>query len=418
MPLDDQRSSAQSAEWREGVHRTVIFNVKYSPNLGDGVIAQCLETELAAAHPQIQALSIDLANRKEFTARASAKRSRQLALLACLPVWLRKWLVPKLLLAIVRLRYVRDWRSDVAEADSVIFGGGALLADADQNFPIKLSEAMEVCRGYGLPVVISCVGASQGWSADGLHRFRRTLLRTKLVSTSFRDPVSAGIWRDYLFPASALPAQIALDPGLLSETVYGRPEIPDPVSNRQRVGICITDPLVLQLHSERRHDRRFIREWLRESTERLAASGLKVVVFTNGSGEDEDFKATLQVQLGGIADISFAPHFREPRELVHFIAGLDTVIGHRLHACIVAYAYRIPAIGLTWDRKLDHFFRLTQRMDYLLNPNEASPLELVELVRSGLADPPNEEIHAHCVDACRQSIANLRSLLLELRPAS
>lgn len=400
------------------MHRTVIFNVKYSPNLGDGVIAQCLETELAAAHPQIQVSSIDLANRKKFNVGASARRSRRLAFLARLPVGLRKWLVPQLLLAIVRMRYVRDWRSDVADADSAIFGGGALLADADQNFPIKLSEAMEVCRGRGLPVAISCVGASEGWSEGGLHRVRSALLRTKLASTSFRDPVSAGIWRDYLFPTSTLPAQIALDPGLLSESVYGRPDVPDPVNDRQRVGICITDPLVLQLHSERRHDRRFIGEWLRESAERLAASGHEIVLFTNGSGEDEDFKATLQAQLRGIAGVSFAPHFREPKELVHFIAGLDTVVAHRLHACIVAYAYRIPAIGLTWDRKLDHFFRLTDRMGYLLNPNEASPLELVELVGGGLADPPDEDIHKRCVNDCRQSIASLRSLLLELGPAS
>ena len=45
----------------------VLFNLKYSPNLGDGVIALCLENELRRHFVSWDVRSIDLAGRSEWT---------------------------------------------------------------------------------------------------------------------------------------------------------------------------------------------------------------------------------------------------------------------------------------------------------------------------------------------------------------
>jgi hypothetical protein len=49
-----------------GLHRIVIFNVKYSSNLGDGLIALCLESAIRTALPGAAVDSQDLAGRTKF----------------------------------------------------------------------------------------------------------------------------------------------------------------------------------------------------------------------------------------------------------------------------------------------------------------------------------------------------------------
>ncbi|MEL6386946.1 MAG: polysaccharide pyruvyl transferase family protein, partial [Pseudomonadota bacterium] len=55
-----------------------IFNVKYSPNLGDGVIADCLEAALRRHLPGADIQSCDLAGRTAFG--EGLNRSRALAM--------------------------------------------------------------------------------------------------------------------------------------------------------------------------------------------------------------------------------------------------------------------------------------------------------------------------------------------------
>ena len=43
--------------------KIALLNVKFSPNLGDGLLSECLERELAEALPGATVVSIDLAGR-------------------------------------------------------------------------------------------------------------------------------------------------------------------------------------------------------------------------------------------------------------------------------------------------------------------------------------------------------------------
>jgi hypothetical protein len=59
--------------------RIALLNVKYSPNLGDGLLSECLEAELAhtfqAIAPGTQVFSIDLAGRRAYPAIAPSRRA-------------------------------------------------------------------------------------------------------------------------------------------------------------------------------------------------------------------------------------------------------------------------------------------------------------------------------------------------------
>ncbi len=55
--------------------KIVVFNVKYSENLGDGLLAQCIEAGLIRGAGHIEVETIDLAGREGFGMGGSGRRA-------------------------------------------------------------------------------------------------------------------------------------------------------------------------------------------------------------------------------------------------------------------------------------------------------------------------------------------------------
>ena len=390
--------------------RVAIFNVKYSPNLGDGVIAECLEDYVGASRKVASVLSIDLAGRTRFDPASGRSRALVLKALEMLPGRLRALLLPIVISAVVRSRLRPEWQRLLRDCDVAVIGGGALLADADQNFPIKLGNAIALCAELGIPVAIAHVGVQRGWSRGGKRTFTSALSRATLVKLTVRDQESIDNFIAEFGECFGRPER-ALDPGLLACDTYGPVERPEQVSGRKRIGLCITSPLVLRLHGGAEAGTRNLRFWLRAVASLLARSGHEVLLFTNGSPEDEAFADELAADLEAVAHVERAPRFGEPQALVRFIAGLDCVVAHRLHACIVAFSYRIPMVGLVWDRKLGSFLRTVSRERCLIDPASINAEAAALMIESEMDEPFDAYLHASILQDCRQGIAALTSEL-------
>lgn len=395
---------------------TALFNVKYSPNLGDGIIAECLESALSRSTPRIECRSIDLAGRQGFDARSGTGRRLLLQAMERLPVRIRQTALPAFISAMVRFYLRPRWKEAIDTCDSAVIGGGNLLADADQNFPIKLSSVLRLCGERRIPVAISHVGVTPNWSGEGRSRFENALSAVRLVDVSVRDSRSAASYRRE-FPRSDHKPRVALDPGLLCCETYGAPER-SAALGRKRVGLCITHPLVLRLHGEGDVDGDLFKRWLRAVAERAVVKGLDLVVFTNGSPEDEAFAEEFLATLANPTQVAKPARFTSPGALARYIGGLDCVVAHRLHACIAAYSYRVPAIGFSWDRKLDSFFGLVGRSHYVVDWRETGPAQLVALIERALSDPPKAPQHAEILEECRSGIADLASALTVAKQAA
>ena len=386
--------------------RVAIFNVKYSPNLGDGVIAECLEHALRRCRPGLEVISVDLAGRGSFSQWSGRQRRAILGLMEGANPILRRRFVPLAISLVVRFRLKSGWEARLDGCDFAIIGGGALIADADQNFPIKLSTALALCTKRRIPVAIGHVGVSSRWSEPGRRRFARALKETRLVSLSFRDPASRDAWQE-MFGGHGMPSpEVALDPGLLARETYGCRPVTR-MTRRPLVGLCITNPMVLRLHGEGPHDSRYTREWFDGVVRGFVERGDEVVLFTNGSPEDETFKDAIYAGLENKVSVTVADRPSRPRDLALLIGGLDAVLAHRLHACIVAYSYGVPAVGLKWDAKLVRFFKLTERDDFVLSTGSASPDESVALIHAAMADPPDERVRQRISSECREGITRL-----------
>ena len=135
-----------------------LFNVKYSPNLGDGVLSECLEEALAQELGSADVASIDLAGREAYGG-SGAGRHLALAVLNNLPQLVRRAAIRLPLVLQSRRKWRPHYRTGVKPCDAVVIGGGNLLADLDLNFPTKLALALDEAARRDLPVAFYGVGS-------------------------------------------------------------------------------------------------------------------------------------------------------------------------------------------------------------------------------------------------------------------
>ena len=344
--------------------RVGLFNVKYSPNLGDGILCECLEAEMRRSAPNSVFESFDLAGRTAYS-DGGRFRAAALTLLHYSPISIRHALAGTVLRYSMKRNVMRSWRGALAKYDAVVVGGGNLFADTDLNFPLKIAAAMAEVRGAGLPAAVFGVGVSNNWSSRGEALFRRALAGDCLVYASVRDPRSAEIWNRCLGQAGVVSAAVVHDPGVLvSDHVAKRRSNDD---GRPLVGLGLTHPMTLRYHADEPGANHWsLTAWYHQLLDACLERGWRVAVFTNGSPEDDTYlrqAALAFAEHTRDGSLTIAPRFRRPAELASFISGLDLLMAHRLHANITAYSYGVPQIAFSWDAKLKGFLSKVDRSD-------------------------------------------------------
>lgn len=393
--------------------RLVLVNVRYSANLGDGLLAECLEHALRSSSEGLSVSTIDLAGRLAYGHGGISNRRRVLALLELAPPPVRRWLVGQILTYLVDKRLRPRWRDELAGADAAVVGGGNLLADADLNFPLKIAGAMAECAKLGVAVAVHGVGVSDNWSKRARELFLKAFGDVALLQASVRDERSQAIWDRSLASAGLPAAVVCHDPAVLTSRFF---PVTRAAGGGRSVAIGVTSPLALRYHGGRGPaTTQAFSDWLMSVTQLLTASGWRVTFFTNGSGEDIDFLEALKPKLQAIGQgVAFEAPFKHPGELATFVGRQDFVLAHRLHACIAAYSYAVPHIGFRWDPKLDSFFESVGRRDFVLTAGDGPAEELMAMMERALAvgiDPETHKFHLDCTaEEIGQLAARLESL--------
>ncbi|MEO1281908.1 MAG: polysaccharide pyruvyl transferase family protein [Pseudomonadota bacterium] len=429
-----------------GVSKLIIFNVKYSQNLGDGVIAQCLEHELGQALGGAEIVSIDLAGRDAWTDPGTGRlRLLKLAVLRSLP-GLAKDQITAFALGRILGRLRPHWESRVRGANVALVGGGQLIQDVDLNFPLKLSAAFDICRAERVPMGVVAVGVSAPEPGNRLGGdLLRNVLTSDLVCVAARDQASC----DNLAKRGRPGAEICLDPGLLASRLW--PVAPTKrLSGRPIVGLGVTHGSVLSHHSARTGPVRAVDAKLfADLALGLAWNGFDVHCFTNGAGEDMEMLAQVSALLDGPRDTSLerfpmkwkpvrrkkmrqnkklerrsgsvrSEHSldaagtirvltrpQDPQQLARMIAGFDAVVAHRLHASIVAYSYRTPIIGLAWDKKVDAFFQSVGLGRFVCAFGPESLDDVLALTHEAMEQGVEPVRHQDVLETCAENIRSV-----------
>lgn len=411
MNMRAQEAAARQEKNRVGTHprtspgRLVLSAVMYSPNLGDGVIAECFSS-LARSRERVAVDWLDLAGRTRFEEGSGALRAKVLGLLHALPAPLSDRVSAALVGRQIRTRLAPLAGNLLEGASGLILGGGQLLADANLNFPLKVARLFEMSEARGLPSAINSIGVSQKWSPRATELFRGPLTARGLKFVSVRDQASrdnlAAHYRRY---GGAPHPEIAIfpDPGFLA-SIAVPVEAPDPAGT---VGVGVTHPASLRNHGAtnlRANVREFAGRFVALG-QALRAEGFRVEFFTNGSPDDEDCLAEVAKLLpAGAEGLSVAPRAQTPAALIRRIAAFRGLASHRMHASIVAYSYRIPFLGLSWDPKLEGVFDMMGRRSHLAEGGIADPRATLRAFLGSLRDPIDAAHHAALLDAARAGV--------------
>jgi polysaccharide pyruvyl transferase WcaK-like protein len=391
--------------------RVALLNLRYSPNLGDVLLCECLEYGVRQAVPGVDVLQLDITGRRDF-AQGSARRLAALAVLQRLPRPVRHRIARVLLGRSLR-RTAPYWNAELATVDGAVLGGGHLLADADLNFPLKVAAIFGAVASAGVPAAVYAVGVSDNWSRAGEALFRGALAGVRLTHAAVRDERSRAVWMRRLGGAGIRPAVVARDPGLLAAACYGALERPGPPATR--VGICLSHPVALRYHAdEEMPGGATMTQWFVALVRAFTEKGYAAFVFATGSPEDEAYLDTVMPLLvsapGGT--VERVPRFASAGAMAGFISTLDLVVGHRLHACVAAYSYGVPHIGFTWDIKMRSFFESVGRARFLCEAVVISVPEVValgeETMRAGIDTAARDAVIA---DTHGDIAAMLRDLL-------
>ena len=161
---------------------------------------------------------------------------------------------------------------------------------------------------------------------------------------------------------------------------------------------------------------RDLEDWFVALAAACLAAGWRVAAFTNGSSEDESFLAQLAPRLAALSPAgaaSVVPRFADPRALAEFVAGLDLLMAHRLHANIAAYAYGVPQIGFAWDVKLKSFLERVDRADCLATAGRDPVDGVVALAARQLESGVDPARRTAAVGEARDSVAALGQALMD-----
>ena len=402
-----------------GPVRIVLFNVKFSPNLGDGLLAECLESEIKSQLGEAQIDTLDLAGRVRY-APGQANRALALSMLHASPLFVRQ-ATSKLVLGSLLSRKLRPlWRDKVRGAHAVIVGGGNLMSDSDLNFPLKLQAAMAVAREFATPVGVYAVGAADNWSRKGAAMFSGALAATPLFFASVRDARSAEIWKRRLEPLGVTAPKVVYDPGLLASIHFAASA--RSTRTAPLVGLGVMHPAALKYHS----DQGFVSasrqtEWTLTFVTACLAQGWSVRLFTNGSPDDDAYLRSLAPVLAGLdatGRFSIEPRFATPGEMARFISSLDLMYGHRLHANVAAYSYAVPHIGFGWDAKLKSFLARVGRSECLATMGVDRVETVVQLGHRQLQTGVDRERRQTVLNRARADVGDLVAAVQELCPAS
>lgn len=330
----------------EDAIKLVVFNLRHGNNLGDQLIAECMERELAIFGVPLKVQTEDLGGRDAPS--SGAQRRLAFVVLDRLPKWLRLIVAEMVLNRLATRRLRPKWRKATADVGAIIIGGGGIFADSDLNFPIKIATVLQVAKERGIPVAVHAVGVSRTWSGRGERILGRALAEVRLIQATARDEASIGFWAEHTKRFGVPAATFAYDPALLTARHFAGGAAP--TGRPARIGLCITSPAALRYHGTLKiHADELIGQYT-ELVGALRSNGADVALFTTGLPEDAQFMLQVGARVG--AQVDLTEQFITAAQMAFFISGCNLVISHRLHAIICAYAFGIPGIAFAWDEKM------------------------------------------------------------------
>ena len=349
-----------------------VFNVKFSNNVGDGVVAETTEYLLSSLASESNVSTFDLGGRNGYgdtglKAPSIFKKAVHTGLKS-LPAWLSTRLRQRATYMLLKKDAIPRWREEIKKADRIVIGGGHLISDVELYFPVRLHAIIKLAVEYKKPVYIHAVGVSNPkyFSAIGKKLFVDVFKDNPYIRyVSVRDELSKKYWCSIFGGA----VSVVPDPGNFTRETYLRYSSID--SSRGVIGVGVKAS-----NDDPKNNKKLVlsvADYV-DLGKCLLDLGYTPLYFTNGSPEDEVVLCDIKTEFSGSDKVVFAERPLVPEDLVNIVCRCEKIIAYRLHACIVATSVGVPVIGLSWGEKLSSYFECIGASDRICTDFNASKI--------------------------------------------
>jgi polysaccharide pyruvyl transferase WcaK-like protein len=358
--------------------KIAIFGEKYSDNLGDGVISECLAFAFSNAVSDVSVQTYDLSMRDNFKFGSVERDDNSVN---SFQVFYRR--IKKLVgwEFFRKPKFYKKYGKYIKSADVVLIGGGQIFLDNELNFPVKLRVLSKILDDHEIKRAFICCGVSRNMSLIGRNIFKRLLTSKSVLALVVRDLNSIENAKAVLQYQSPI---FLLDPAIISSDVYGNTNIL-PYFPGRTIGLNIMDFITLEKCFENKIDRNEILNVWVELIKMIVGDGHRVILHTNGAAEDNfALNSLLQYIVGMDNVIVKLPS--NPRELANIISSVDVLLAYRLHANILAFSLKVPSVGIVWDDKVTEFASISCRNDYFVSVENIEANHLYMVINKAIAE--------------------------------
>ncbi len=359
--------------------KITIFGEKFSDNLGDGVIADCLNYVFSLEKYKSTVETLDLSMRDNYSIGTAERHDNKVDVLS---VFLRR--IKKLVgWEFFRFqKFKRKYEDKIKDSDLVLIGGGQIFLDNELNFPVKVRALVKLLDKNLIRRAFICCGVSNKFSKIGSKIFKKSLESSLNLALIVRDLKSVQSAKSKLNYPNPL---FLIDPAIISSDVYNCKKI-FPEFSGKTIGLNIMDFGTLEktfLHQFGKDF--FLQLWLDVISD-LLGKNFRIVLHTNGAAED-NYCLNLIVSRLNNADGVLISIPNNPAELANIIFSVDSLIAYRLHANILAYSLGVPSIGFVWDDKVSEFAAVTEREQFFFSNNQLNKSKINEALSNSLNQP-------------------------------
>ncbi len=321
------------------VKKVLIISEKYSPNLGDAVI---FDQVYSILKDKFEIESLDLSGRKQIDSsekfhNASNYKKSFKSIIKKVFKMFGIFVYGNTLKETIE-NFKKAFKTLVIEfePDCILFAGGQLFMD---SFLEQILYVVLYAEKKGIKVIFNACGCSNIDSLYEKKSLKRIVHSEATKYISMRDHYE--VIKNY--EGNIKKVYDTFDTALLSHKIY---DVPLLKKKEFGVGIML----------DRNISREVQRTFWRNVISFLESQKKDYEIFCNGSIEDYDFSLEILKSLE-IDNERIAKQPTSSKELVECINRYEKTISMRLHSLIIAYSYDIPTIAISWNPKVDEFYR-------------------------------------------------------------
>lgn len=383
------------------MEKIAILGLHNDTNMGDPLICQTvIKLYQINENDDITWIKVDL--RYYHSQFIESNKSRKLKYFFLFLHWLLKKRPFNTFSLFYRMRVVYlsyEMKELIAGADKAIIAGGGVIHYRFHDYSAGICAFILACQRNRVPLIINAVGI-EGFDKDSLKckMFARYLNYPIIKLISTRDDIHT-LREKYIDKRNCTPIYKIADPAIFCSRLFS---INSQLCGKIGIGV-IRETIFEDYKIDCKPD--VLYKYYSELVLELERRGLEYEFFTNGLDKD------LGVMLGVEKLLKRTINVRVPKnvsDLLSIISSYRGIITTRMHSCIVAYSYDLPAVTINWNTKIAMWYSNIGRPDCCFNLDKLDPKAIIdkflELEKSGYDMKVKKMLEKEHIEVVKESI--------------